>query len=285
MKRLKTSLVLGMLLFSLCTGFVRAQCPEQPNDNGICDTMYLEVYPPDTLFSGPGHLVRVPIYVTHDQTDPIDSIVSFLLPLYHTHTNPTKYCLISDDWNNVALSGPDLSRSVFRHLNGNVRNRFLDMEDPTGWFGYVDTESFDLSFAMLWFRFYDDRSPAWWEGSRVLYATITLMLEDTMTICIDSTDWPPGDHLSWARSDAVLYIPRHNLPYCFSVTYPEVGDLNADGLINAGDMVYLINYLYRNGPYPPALEVGDVNCDEYVNSADIVFLIGYLFRHGPEPSC
>jgi hypothetical protein len=125
----------------------------------------------------------------------------------------------------------------------------------------------------------------WPGGSQRLLLTMTFRVEDSVTVSMDSCFWPPSDDLSFIRSDVVRYIPRDNMPYSFSVFYPQVGDVNADGLINGGDMVYLINYLYRNGPPPPSMEVGDVNCDEYVNSADIVFLIGYLFRGGPEPSC
>jgi len=63
------------------------------------------------------------------------------------------------------------------------------------------------------------------------------------------------------------------------------GDANGDGLINASDVVYLINYLFKGGPAPVPLEAGDVNCDGIINSADVVYLINYLFKGGPPPSC
>jgi len=62
------------------------------------------------------------------------------------------------------------------------------------------------------------------------------------------------------------------------------GDVNADGIINAADSVYLINYLFIHGPAPQPLPcVGDCNGDGLVNSADVVYLINYLFIHGPAP--
>ncbi len=61
------------------------------------------------------------------------------------------------------------------------------------------------------------------------------------------------------------------------------GDANNDSMVDAGDIVYLITYLYRNGPEPVPYEVGDVNCDGEVNAADVVYLINYLFRNGPPP--
>jgi hypothetical protein len=62
------------------------------------------------------------------------------------------------------------------------------------------------------------------------------------------------------------------------------GDATNDGNIDAGDVVYLINYLFRNGPEPiPILYTGDPNCDNQVDVGDVVYLINYLYRGGPEP--
>jgi len=61
------------------------------------------------------------------------------------------------------------------------------------------------------------------------------------------------------------------------------GDANADGKIDVGDVVSLINYLYKNGPAPKPLEAGDANCDGIIDVGDVVFLINYLFKKGPPP--
>jgi hypothetical protein len=63
------------------------------------------------------------------------------------------------------------------------------------------------------------------------------------------------------------------------------GDVNADRVVNVGDVVYLVNYLYRGGPEPCPVEAGDVNCDGVVNVGDIVLLVNYLYRGGPPPAC
>jgi parallel beta-helix repeat protein len=61
-------------------------------------------------------------------------------------------------------------------------------------------------------------------------------------------------------------------------------DVNNDGIINVGDVVYLITYLYRGGSEPiPQLCVGDANCDDIVNVGDVVYLITYLYRGGAPP--
>jgi hypothetical protein len=61
------------------------------------------------------------------------------------------------------------------------------------------------------------------------------------------------------------------------------GDLNGDHNIDVGDVVYLINYLFKNGPAPVPVEVGNVNCDATVDVGDVVYLINYLFKNGAAP--
>jgi hypothetical protein len=63
------------------------------------------------------------------------------------------------------------------------------------------------------------------------------------------------------------------------------GDVNADGVINVTDVVYLINYLFLvpPGPAPVPQEAGDANCDGVINVTDVVYLINYLFLVPPGP--
>jgi hypothetical protein len=56
------------------------------------------------------------------------------------------------------------------------------------------------------------------------------------------------------------------------------GDANSDGILDVGDLVYLLNYLYRAGIPPSPVSLGDFNNDTEVNVSDIVALINYLFR-------
>ena len=63
------------------------------------------------------------------------------------------------------------------------------------------------------------------------------------------------------------------------------GDANGDGVIDVADLVYLVNFLYRNGDPPTPMEAGDTTCDAIVDVADIVRLVSYLYRGGDPPYC
>lgn len=62
------------------------------------------------------------------------------------------------------------------------------------------------------------------------------------------------------------------------------GDANGDDIVNIGDAVYLIGFIFREGPDPEwGYCHGDVNNDGLTNIGDTVYLIGYIFREGPPP--
>ncbi len=63
------------------------------------------------------------------------------------------------------------------------------------------------------------------------------------------------------------------------------GDSNGDGLINVGDCVFTIDYIFRFGPAPVPYEAADADCDGMVNVGDVVYTIQYIFYHGPAPGC
>jgi hypothetical protein len=85
-----------------------------------------------------------------------------------------------------------------------------------------------------------------------------------------------GDRVSrW-----VDYAPWRNFP----VPY-VCGDVNKDEIIDLGDVLYLISYLYKSGPAPDPLELADVNFDEIIDLGDVLYLINYLYKGGPAPDC
>jgi len=63
------------------------------------------------------------------------------------------------------------------------------------------------------------------------------------------------------------------------------GDANGDLMVNSGDAVYLVNYVFRGGSAPKPLVSGDANCDGKINIGDAVYIIVFIFRGGPPPRC
>ena len=59
------------------------------------------------------------------------------------------------------------------------------------------------------------------------------------------------------------------------------GDANKDGVVDAADLVYLLNYLFTSGPQPDPPSAGDPNGDCVIDAGDLVYLINYLFCRGP----
>jgi len=61
------------------------------------------------------------------------------------------------------------------------------------------------------------------------------------------------------------------------------GDYDSDSSITFVDIIFLVDYLFRNGPAPKPVEAGDVNSDCKVNLGDVIYLVNYLFKDGPPP--
>jgi hypothetical protein len=194
------------------------RCPEDPNDLGECDTMYVEPWPDDVPPQGGlSEFIRVPIYVTNDVVDPQDSIRGFVIPLCYTHTNPSAYCSVSEWWNGFSIISvvPEVqeNRSIFRHLpsmqDPQIHNRMMDMN--INFVGGWDFIVLDLDgTSHYWLNMVPTGSPdqSWWEGSRTLLATMTFRVQDSMIICIDTCFWLPNIGFSFYNVQAIPKIPR-----------------------------------------------------------------------------
>ncbi len=58
------------------------------------------------------------------------------------------------------------------------------------------------------------------------------------------------------------------------------GDVNADGLINIADPIFLIKYLFNNGATPTCMDAADANDDGRIDIADMITIIRYRFSDG-----
>jgi len=176
---------------------------------------------PDT---GSSYLIRYPLLLTHDVSDlSIDSIAGMQFPLCYTHSNPAAYCSVSDYWNKTTVVGATLPRSIFRHIErapGDTLYNWmltqylqgLDLGEDWKWANILLNLDGTSHF---WLAMVPTTQPLFWAGSKLLLATMTFKLEDSMHICIDSCLWPPYQHLYISRYYyGQTFVPRMGgLPY------------------------------------------------------------------------
>jgi hypothetical protein len=82
------------------------------------------------------------------------------------------------------------------------------------------------------------------------------------------------------KSTSVSFTPRDESTSCLC------GDFTKDLIVDASDLIFLLNYLFVHGPSFDPTEIGDVNNDCLpVDASDLIYLLNYLFAHGPQPKC
>jgi hypothetical protein len=78
-------------------------------------------------------------------------------------------------------------------------------------------------------------------------------------------------------------LPFRHQPGELFVWWSVPGDASGDSLVDISDVVFLINYLFVNGPEPCVCEAADCDNSCTINACDLVYLINYLFFNGPAP--
>ena len=124
------------------------------------------------------------------------------------------------------------------------------------------------------------------KGSRQGYLMVTDVLDgfggesesDNYRIPVNSGGQPSAI----GASASATFVIRAGFVHASQV---KRGDANADGVIDLGDIVYLLNYLFKGDVPPRPIESGDINCDGVIDLGDIVHLLNYLFKGGPAPTC
>ena len=62
-----------------------------------------------------------------------------------------------------------------------------------------------------------------------------------------------------------------------------IPDIHDDGVVDIGDAICSLDFLFGSGSAPSCLDALDANDDELLNIADPIFLLGFLFSMGQEP--
>ena len=61
------------------------------------------------------------------------------------------------------------------------------------------------------------------------------------------------------------------------------GDTDGSAGVDIDDVVFLISYIFSDGPTPEPPEAADANCSGEIDIDDVVYLINYVFTGGNPP--
>jgi len=258
---------LTITVFFLWVSVAWGNCPEDPNDRGTCDTLYVEPHKYINLGSFPAD-VEVALRVTHDVPGPLaDSLQGLAIPLCYTSTNPAANASIDPNKNKCGFNdlkpNPDsiLENSIFRHLpsmaDPQEHNWMMDLSAATMDLEW-DTRILDLTTQsnIFWLSVVvtGTADQRYQEGSRVLWATMTITIDDTTTICVDSCFWPPSGRLQFSNGDATVFIPRHNMPVCFNADTGGTGVREIPGSDDTRPKEFSLSQNYPN-PFNPSTNI------------------------------
>ena len=122
---------------------------------------------------------------------------------------------------------------------------------------------------------------------------------DTMEICLDLANLPASSlgitNLLSALQDGDLDIRFADdtevdyLQIFVEICCPDccdlVGDIDNNGTgSDIADLIYLVNFMFQNGPEPPCMAEADINGNGTgPDITDLIYLVSFMFQNGPPP--
>ena len=204
---------------------------------------------------------------------------------------PEQEPVCEDEWEDIWNSGCGGDPIVFESINCNTKicgtsGTFLVDGFPNGrdtdWFRVELTEAATITWSVV-----------------AEFPVLTIIIDAGSENCEDYEilDWrqvdpcdtatlslsvPAGVYWLWVSLSVFEGYPC-GVEYVAKIKCGTCGDCNGDGVIDLGDVLYLISYLYKGGPAPDPLEAGDADNNGVVDLGDVLYLISYLYKGGPAP--
>lgn len=111
---------------------------------------------------------------------------------------------------------------------------------------------------------------------------LVFAIDDTtssqQTFSVDTTNF-------FGTSSSITTLYGEFWPISFNgsiYTQCRHGDANCDNSIDVGDIIFLVEYSFNNGPAPDP-RGGDANGSGEIDVSDIIYLVEYSFNNGPPP--
>lgn len=140
---------------------------------------------------------------------------------------------------------------------------------------------------------YLDSSYAWWEGTSFAAPFVSGLA----ALLISRNQALLASEVDTVLSQTAINIDSLNVGYegllghglidflaAISQTGTTIyGDANGDQVVNILDAIFIISYLYKDGPQPYPLQIADTNNDGKITILDSTYLLAYLYKTGPPP--
>jgi len=245
-------LVLAILVFIVNTGI----CYSQGVDPNVADTIYIDSVVTNSIGSS-----SIPVYVFNDE-----SLAGIEITLTY--------------------NSPDVQIDSFSFTGGRIESYTLKGGDKITnnsitIYCYVLSEELipkgNGFLGNLYFSFSSNINP---QIVTIDSVTLTLGDREFSTVFSDSV----------ANAFKPTFIKGYLNIQGGSCCLGDRGNIDNDpeDKTNINDLLYLINYMFNDGPPPACMEEGNVDGDSNgsVNINDAMYLIDYMFHDGPPPpSC
>ena len=177
------------------------------------------------------------------------------------------------------------------------------LEDQQGRYAFKAADPITASIIDTYMRNNGGGAEVYYDGSWHALDVIITVMGNALTINRDyvgsgsaagnqwSYTWSSSDMIEdsayFVSATAIDATGREELATSFVLNKCELymkGDYDANDVVNAGDALYLENYIYKNGPAPVGgAGRGDANCDGNIDIGDIAAIILYIYGVGLEP--
>ncbi|MEA3297402.1 MAG: hypothetical protein U9R56_06010, partial [candidate division Zixibacteria bacterium] len=135
--------------------------------------------------------------------------------------------------------------------------------------------------------------PTEWLTLNKFSGELTPGMSDTIICKLSALELDEGDFSATIKVASNDPDPMKNpwvIPVELTVsgTPPYVcGDIDGDGNNpDIVDLIYLVDWMFNNGPLPPVLDAADVDgSGGYPDVADLMYLVNFMFNEGPGLNC
>jgi len=189
-------------------------------------------------------------------------------------------------------------RQVLFHFN--LPDAVNDIQcDPAGWvLKYASEQPWQLHFvtteedlsAGVQYSPYRDTVRAIGGSNNLTYSLVSGSLPNGYSLdadgVISGTTPDTGQFVFTARADDDFGSLYDEMTYSLDIGPAELipGDVDLSFTeVDVSDLIYLVDFMFSQGPAPQVLNLADVNGDCSIDISDLVYLVDYMFNDGPQP--